>query len=93
MMWRPEPPAPERVEAWLSETLAGWRQKYRDVQLHAAVIRDHPADGLVLASLSQHLLVVGSRGRHVGCTLVQGFRLGGAAARAGGRLCRCRERR
>ena len=64
MMWRPEPPAPERVEAWLSETLAGWREKYRDVELHAAVIREHPADGLVLASLSQHLLVVGSRGRH-----------------------------
>jgi hypothetical protein len=64
MMWRPEPPAPERVEAWLPETLAGGREKYRDVELHAEVIREHPADALVLASLSQYLLVVGSRGPH-----------------------------
>lgn len=62
--WRPQPPAPERVEAWLSEALAGWREKYPDVDVHAEVIREHPADGLVLASRSQSLLVVGSRGRH-----------------------------
>ena len=64
MSWRPEPPAPERVEAWLSETLAGWREKYPDVVVHPAVIREHPVAGLVLASAAQYLLVVGSRGRH-----------------------------
>jgi nucleotide-binding universal stress UspA family protein len=64
MKWRPEPPAPARAEAWLSETLAGWREKYPDVTVHAEVIREHAVDGLALAARSQHLLVVGSRGRH-----------------------------
>ena len=61
---RPEPPAPTHVEAWLSETLAGWRDKYPDVQTHPQVVREHSPDGLLLASQSQYLLVVGSRGRH-----------------------------
>jgi nucleotide-binding universal stress UspA family protein len=64
MSWRPEQPAPARVEAWLSEALAGWGEKYPDVDLHAAVIRDHPVAGLVAASTGQHLLVVATRGRH-----------------------------
>ncbi len=61
---RPEPPAPKHVEAWLSETLAGWREKYPDVETYPQVVREHSPDGLLLASRSQHLLVVGSRGRH-----------------------------
>jgi nucleotide-binding universal stress UspA family protein len=32
--------------------------------VQAAVIREHPVAGLVDASTAQHLLVVGSRGRH-----------------------------
>lgn len=64
MSWRPEQPAPARVEAWLSEALAGWGEKYPDVRAHASVVRDHPVSGLVAASTSQHLLVVGARGRH-----------------------------
>jgi nucleotide-binding universal stress UspA family protein len=64
MMWRPEQPAPAKVEAWLSEALAGWREKYPDVAVHAGVVRDHPVDGLVAASSAQHLLVVGAHGRH-----------------------------
>lgn len=64
MMWRPEPPAPARAEVWLSEALAGWREKYPDVVVHGAVVRDHPAAGLVAESAAAHLLVVGSRGRH-----------------------------
>ena len=64
MMWRAEPPAPASVEGWLAETVAGWREKFPDVEVHAEVVREHPADGLVLASLSQHLVVVGSRGHH-----------------------------
>lgn len=64
MSWRRQPPAPTRVEAWLSEALAGWGEKYPDVALHASVIRDHPVAGLVAASTAQHLLVVATRGRH-----------------------------
>jgi nucleotide-binding universal stress UspA family protein len=64
MMWRSAPAPPARTEAWLSEALAGWREHYPDVALHSAVVRDHPAAGLVAASLNQDLLVVGSRGRH-----------------------------
>jgi nucleotide-binding universal stress UspA family protein len=64
MMWAAKSPAPTKVEAWLSEALAGWREKYPDVAVQAAVIREHPVAGLVDASTAQHLLVVGSRGRH-----------------------------
>lgn len=64
MMWRPAPPVPARVEAWLSEAMAGWREKYPDVLVNAAVVRDHPVDGLLAAAAAQHLLVVGNRGQH-----------------------------
>ena len=64
MMWRPEPPPPARAGAWLSETLAGWREKYPDVVVHSAVVTDHPVSGLVTAATGAQLLVVGSRGRH-----------------------------
>ncbi|HTZ45382.1 MAG TPA: universal stress protein [Jatrophihabitans sp.] len=63
MRWRPEPPPPERAEAWLSECLAGWRERFPDVPVHPEVLREHPTDGLISASLSQHLLVVGRHGR------------------------------
>ncbi|MEO8887849.1 MAG: universal stress protein [Jatrophihabitantaceae bacterium] len=64
MSWRGEPAAPARAEAWLSEALAGWREKYPSVPVHSAVVREHPVAGLVEASAAQHLLVVGTRGRH-----------------------------
>ena len=64
MSWRAEPPPPARVDAWLAEALAGWREKYPDVTVHPEVIREHPTAGLVLASAAQHLLVVGKHGRH-----------------------------
>jgi nucleotide-binding universal stress UspA family protein len=64
MMWRSEPPAPTRVEAWLSEALAGWRETYPDVAVSSGVMREHPVAGLVSASSAQHMLVVGTRGRH-----------------------------
>jgi nucleotide-binding universal stress UspA family protein len=63
MLWRDEPAVPMRAEALLSEALAGWREKYPDVDVHTAVTRAHPVDGLVAASHAQHLLVVGTRGR------------------------------
>lgn len=59
-----EPPAPARVEAWLSEALAGWQERYPDVAVHPEVVREHPVAGLVGASTGQHLLVVGRHGRH-----------------------------
>ncbi len=64
MLWRPEPPAPTRVEAWLSETMAGWQEKYPDVAVRSGVIREHPAAGLVAEAATAQLLVVGNRGRH-----------------------------
>jgi nucleotide-binding universal stress UspA family protein len=64
MKWRPEPPAPERADRWLAEAVAGWQEKYPDVQVHRAVIRESAVPGLVLASASQDLLVVGSHSRH-----------------------------
>jgi nucleotide-binding universal stress UspA family protein len=64
MKWRPSPPAPERAERWLSEALAGWRDRYPDVTVHPEVIRDHPVAGLVLTSAAQYLLVVGTTGHH-----------------------------
>lgn len=64
MMWRAEPPAPAQAQVWLSEALAGWRERYPDVTVHSGVVRDHPVDGLVAAAEAQELLVVGSRGRH-----------------------------
>jgi nucleotide-binding universal stress UspA family protein len=49
------------AEAWLSEAMAGWREKYPDVAASQSVIADHPVRGLVAASTAQLLLVVGSR--------------------------------
>jgi nucleotide-binding universal stress UspA family protein len=63
MSWRPEQPVPPRSEVWLSEALAGWREKFPDVQVHAAVTREHPVEGLVAASNGQCLLVVGTHNR------------------------------
>lgn len=64
MMWRAEPPDPERADAWLSEALAGWRERYPDVVVHSGVVREHPVTGLLEASTAQYLLVVARRGRH-----------------------------
>lgn len=62
MSWRADPPPPERVDTWLAEALAGWRQKFPDVTVHPEVIRAYPVPGLVRVSAAQHLLVVGSHG-------------------------------
>jgi nucleotide-binding universal stress UspA family protein len=64
MQWRPEPPPPERAQAWLAEAMAGWQEMYPDVVVHSAVIRDHPVSGLIAESAAQYLLVVGGRGHH-----------------------------
>ncbi len=64
MLWRPEQPAPEWADLWLSEALAGWRPNHPDVEVHASVVRERPVAGLLAASAAQQLLVVGTRGRH-----------------------------
>lgn len=61
------------VEAWdeleaeqaliASEAIAGWTEKYGDVDVRTHVIQGRPADILVDASESAELVVVGSRGR------------------------------
>jgi len=66
MQWRPEPPPPEQAERWLGESLAGWQADYPDVPVHPEVLREHTVDGLIDASLTARLLVVGNRGRHPG---------------------------
>lgn len=60
--WRPPQPAPEQAERWLAETTAGWTEQYPEVAVHASVYRDHPVSGLVTASETQSLLVVGAHG-------------------------------
>ncbi len=62
--WRNAQPPPERADRWLSETLAGWQEKYPDVEVRRGVVRDHPVAALVAASTAQDLLVVGSHSRH-----------------------------
>lgn len=52
------------AEVWLSEALAGWRERFPDVTVHPQVVRDQPVAGLVAAAAGQHLLVVGARGDH-----------------------------
>jgi nucleotide-binding universal stress UspA family protein len=64
MQWRPEQPPPARADRWLAEATAGWQEKFPDVDVHRAVVRDHPVAGLVAESTAQDLLVVGSHGRH-----------------------------
>lgn len=47
----------------LSERLAGWREKYLDVEVRPTVRTGRPAPALVEESRSAQLVVVGSRGR------------------------------
>jgi nucleotide-binding universal stress UspA family protein len=47
----------------LDELVAGWRDKYPQLEMTAEAVVDHPANALALASTTAQLLVVGSRGR------------------------------
>ena len=55
--------APEVAEAWLSESLAGWREDYPDVVLDTALLRGQPVEELVGAVGPHDLIVVGRRKR------------------------------
>ncbi|MEV4228481.1 universal stress protein [Streptomyces bobili] len=47
----------------LSETVAGWADKYPDVRITHDVLRGHPVEELALASVGALLVVVGRHGR------------------------------
>ncbi|MBP2328762.1 nucleotide-binding universal stress UspA family protein [Kibdelosporangium banguiense] len=47
----------------LCERLAGWQEKYPDVQVERIVTQDSPARSLIEQARSAQLVVVGSRGR------------------------------
>lgn len=47
----------------LSEALAGWREKYPEVDVRELVVHGHPAEALTESSVGARLVVVGSRGR------------------------------
>jgi nucleotide-binding universal stress UspA family protein len=53
----------DRAARLLSESLAGWREKYPDVDVLSQIVRGRPARVLVEAAAGAALLVVGSRGR------------------------------
>ncbi|MFD9482698.1 universal stress protein [Streptomyces sp. NPDC059991] len=52
----------EERRRMLSETVAGWADKYPDVQITHEVLRGHPVEELALASVSALLVVVGRQG-------------------------------
>ena len=53
----------ETAETLVAETLAGWQEKYPDVDIRTWVPQTSPVGALVDASAGAELLVVGTRGR------------------------------
>ncbi len=47
----------------LAERLSGWQEKYPDVEVRRALVRDRPRHALMEWSATAQLVVVGSRGR------------------------------
>lgn len=50
-------------ERWLAEHLAGWCEKFPDVEVHRYVSHDRPARALLQHAQQAQLVVVGARGR------------------------------
>lgn len=50
-------------EILLAESLAGWAEKYPDVEVKRRVVHGHPVSSLVHEAIGAQLLVVGCRGR------------------------------
>jgi nucleotide-binding universal stress UspA family protein len=53
----------EREEDSLHDLVAGWQQKYPEVEVSTTFVVGHPAEALTSASVGAQLVVVGSRGR------------------------------
>jgi nucleotide-binding universal stress UspA family protein len=51
------------AERALAESLAGWAEKYPEVEVIRRVVHEHPVHALTSASRGARLLVVGCRGR------------------------------
>lgn len=68
----------------LSESLAGYAERYPDVEVHPVIAYDRPARALLDQSADARLIVVGTRGRGA----VSGAILG-STSRAVGKLARC----
>jgi nucleotide-binding universal stress UspA family protein len=56
-------PLLERAHEILAERLAGWQEKYPEITVTRAVVRDRPAHALLRAATTAALVVVGTRGR------------------------------
>jgi nucleotide-binding universal stress UspA family protein len=56
----------------LAESLAGWQEKFPDVEVRHSVVLGHPVPALVSRAAKARLLVVGSRGRSSLRSLVLG---------------------
>jgi nucleotide-binding universal stress UspA family protein len=56
----------------LAESLAGWQEKFPDVEVEAKVVLGHPVPALLEQAANARLLVVGCRGRGVLSSLVLG---------------------
>lgn len=53
----------EQERLALAESMAGWQEKFPDVEVDAKVVLGHPVAALVRAAREAQLLVVGCRGR------------------------------
>ncbi|MFC9555374.1 universal stress protein [Rhodococcus sp. NPDC056960] len=54
----------QHEEAWLAESLAGWREKYPDVEVTRCLERGGPMKVLLEYSFGAQLIAVGSHGRN-----------------------------
>lgn len=83
MQWRREQPPPPKAQARLAESLAGWKERYPDVAVTSAVVRERAPLGLVSTAEAQALLVVGRRTRlHVAAQALLGSTSQGVLHRA-----------
>lgn len=67
-------PAEVAEEEWLAlaESLAGWQEKFPDVEVERRVVLGHPVTVLVSHAAQARILVVGSRGRGAVSSVVLG---------------------